>query len=356
LKKPTQQDHQGGHETLSRTADMQDDPVERVVLQLNALCKATTLNFALAVGGLIIRQFFGGDLRYWRSREQKHELSLRRLARHPHLPMSVSALYRSIAIYELCERLDIKSYRHVSTSHIRLVLPLPAEEQTRLLQLTESNRWTVRRLDEEAQAIRSRYPSSSDHARGGRNHHSPLRAALHLVRRCVDAVVSLASDETSEGEYSPEQVRDAVELLREAARACALLETRLSRAMPAGASSSMRTRTELSSLAPYSGNDRSLGAPTEVEQRDTVSVVPTMADVGIDSTNSPRVDTSLLTTRECEVVSQALRGHCNKLIAYDLGLAQPTVRVLLARAATKLGVHSRKELLEKVRTLTRSPR
>jgi DNA-binding CsgD family transcriptional regulator len=55
----------------------------------------------------------------------------------------------------------------------------------------------------------------------------------------------------------------------------------------------------------------------------------------------PRV----LTARERQVIGYAKLGHTNKLIAYDLGIADSTVRVLLARAAAKLGVSTRRELL-----------
>jgi DNA-binding CsgD family transcriptional regulator len=61
---------------------------------------------------------------------------------------------------------------------------------------------------------------------------------------------------------------------------------------------------------------------------------------------SPGVVTAL-TDRERQVVLCAIRGFTNKEIAYELGLADSTVRVLMARAASKFGAHSRKELLEK---------
>jgi len=56
-------------------------------------------------------------------------------------------------------------------------------------------------------------------------------------------------------------------------------------------------------------------------------------------------DPACLTRRECEVLSRAMLGHHNKLIAHDLGIAHATVRVLLARAAAKMGVHSRQEAI-----------
>ena len=61
-----------------------------------------------------------------------------------------------------------------------------------------------------------------------------------------------------------------------------------------------------------------------------------------------------LTAREREVVSSAALGRTNKEIAYELGLAHSTVRVLLARAATKLGVRRRRELVEQFARLKRT--
>ena len=52
-----------------------------------------------------------------------------------------------------------------------------------------------------------------------------------------------------------------------------------------------------------------------------------------------------LTARERQAVGFAALGHGNKLIAYELGVAPSTVAVLLHRAARKLGVSSRAELI-----------
>jgi DNA-binding CsgD family transcriptional regulator len=53
----------------------------------------------------------------------------------------------------------------------------------------------------------------------------------------------------------------------------------------------------------------------------------------------------VLSARERQVVAFAALGKTNKLIAYELGLSDSTVRVLLARAAKKLGVNTRTELV-----------
>ena len=53
----------------------------------------------------------------------------------------------------------------------------------------------------------------------------------------------------------------------------------------------------------------------------------------------------VLTERECEVVSCAAAGKTNKELAYELGISPATARVLLARAAARLGVRTREDLL-----------
>ncbi|MEJ7735203.1 MAG: LuxR C-terminal-related transcriptional regulator [Polyangiaceae bacterium] len=58
-----------------------------------------------------------------------------------------------------------------------------------------------------------------------------------------------------------------------------------------------------------------------------------------------------LTARERQILDRALLGHHGKLIAHDLGIADSTVRVLIARAAGKMGCASRTELIELYRRL-----
>jgi DNA-binding CsgD family transcriptional regulator len=53
-----------------------------------------------------------------------------------------------------------------------------------------------------------------------------------------------------------------------------------------------------------------------------------------------------LTDREYQVVAFLSLGHTTKLIAYELGITPSTVRVLLGRAAAKLGAKSREELIK----------
>jgi DNA-binding CsgD family transcriptional regulator len=57
-----------------------------------------------------------------------------------------------------------------------------------------------------------------------------------------------------------------------------------------------------------------------------------------------------LTTREEQILGFAVLGHTDKLIAYSMGIAHSTVRVLMHRAARKLSARTRAELLQKYRT------
>jgi DNA-binding CsgD family transcriptional regulator len=60
-----------------------------------------------------------------------------------------------------------------------------------------------------------------------------------------------------------------------------------------------------------------------------------------------------LTKRERQIIGYAALGHDNKVIAYDMGIAHSTVRVLVARAASKLGVRSRDDVITAYRSLCR---
>jgi DNA-binding CsgD family transcriptional regulator len=56
-------------------------------------------------------------------------------------------------------------------------------------------------------------------------------------------------------------------------------------------------------------------------------------------------DLGAFTDRERQIVVHAALGQTNKEIAYMLGISESTVRVLVARAARRLGTRTRRELL-----------
>jgi hypothetical protein len=204
-----------------------DQLTDRMVSEINALCKTATLQFALSVGDLVIQRLYLGDMDRWRSRDPTKKMSLRKIARHPSLAMSPAMLYGCIAIYELCERLDIKTWRHISTSHMRLALPLKHEEQARLLRLAESDRWSVRRLEEEVAALtRGCMPEQ----KGGRSRLSPLRKSIGRLSNSVAALEDALHGLEDPTEPSPDSVRAAMDVLQRATGLLAVAERRLAQA------------------------------------------------------------------------------------------------------------------------------
>lgn len=211
------------------TSEATSHRVERVVAKLHRICRGATLDFAVAVGRLVVTDLYAGDLDRWRTRNAKKEPSLRALAKHPNLPMSASALYHSIAIFEVCERLGIGSWKHVSTTHIRLALPLPSHEQARLLREAEAGRWTTQRLDNEIASIAQKEPLLHSH-RGGRKRLSPLRERMRVAATLLSTIEEMLDPNGDVvGEPSPDSTRNAIALIRRMGEACVALETSLTR-------------------------------------------------------------------------------------------------------------------------------
>jgi hypothetical protein len=212
--------------TAGHRAVMEDtESLSQIVWRLNALCKTATLSFALGVGELVVAHVYSGDISRFRSREPKGELALRYIAKHPDLAMSPVTLYRSIALYELCQRLGMRSWAHVSSSHMRLVLPLRAEDQERLLCEAEANAWSVSQLNQKVGQLRASRPVEGK--RGGRRRISRLQQAARVVDRFMVALTDLLQSPArsdSYAEMSPESARNAIELLRRTADACVRLE------------------------------------------------------------------------------------------------------------------------------------
>jgi hypothetical protein len=226
--------------------------VDQVVTRINSISRAATFDFAMAVGSLIIESFYGGDLAAWRDRGPK-DASFRKLAKHPALPMSPGALYRSVAMYELCRRLGISAWKHVSTSHLRLVLPLHSEEQERLLTSAEENRWPVRRMEEEIAVVRQSQPADSSH--GGRKRRSRLVTTVQALEKWARASCNISSDPDTDS--SPESARLIIDALQRVRSSCAQIEEKVTRRLePANQASPSGTHQvpPLSSRSPASAH------------------------------------------------------------------------------------------------------
>jgi hypothetical protein len=176
----------------------QIEQVEQIVNEINGICRTSSLEFALRVGAVIIFNFYDGDTKAWRDRGPKLH-SFRRLATHPDLLVSPGALYRCVAVFELCDRLRAPSrWRRLGASHLRAVLGVPHDRQESLLALANEQRWSVQHLQTRAQELKE------DRARGGRRARSPLeknlRALDQHLRACEGALLHLPASDSDDFE------------------------------------------------------------------------------------------------------------------------------------------------------------
>jgi hypothetical protein len=201
--------------TLSRKTDaaLERELIDRAILRLNALCRRATMDFALAVGKVVVDTLHLGSLESWRAAGVKG-VSFRALARHPDLPMSPPALCRSVAIYELSHRLEIRQWKRISISHVRLVLPLEHAEQARLLQLADSQSWSVSRLDEEVAQL----PRKALSPKGGRARGSRLRRTLNILARCINDLETLSTLQVEISTEARQSLCEAIPELRDICR------------------------------------------------------------------------------------------------------------------------------------------
>lgn len=134
-----------------------DEVVDQVVRELNQLDLTSKILLSIQMGKLIVDRFYGGNREAWFARGAADQ-SFRKLAQHEDLTVSASMLQRSCAIYELVTRLgvDVATWQHLSFSHVRVVLPLPADVQQKLLTKGEEQAWTVERITQEAEKHRTK--------------------------------------------------------------------------------------------------------------------------------------------------------------------------------------------------------
>jgi hypothetical protein len=181
-----------------------DEMIDELVHKLNELQRGATLEIALRMGKLIVNHFYGGDLTAWRKHTTK-EASFRKLAARANVDLRISAtsLFRSVAIYELTERLGPQNLRHFSVTQLRLVLGLPEDEQRRLLVAAETKGWPTDRLEQETARIRSTLSS-----RQGRPAVLPLVRAIRSLATHAQQAREMISSSDYVTPLSREQLRD----------------------------------------------------------------------------------------------------------------------------------------------------
>jgi len=210
-----------GDDDRDQIDDAFSEEIEIVVSHIKRLTREAPLEYALRIGVVIIHHFYGGDTTAWRLRGPK-TTSFRRLAQHPELPLSPGALYRCVALFELCERLNAASrWDKLTVSHLRLVLALPPAEQEGLLSKANSGRWTVKML--QAQVLRKRW--NAQRSSGGRRPEPPVKKSLKAITKCLKEYnETMASLE----EFPRDEVAESIRLVNEAKRLIDRLSATLS--------------------------------------------------------------------------------------------------------------------------------
>lgn len=147
----------------------------------------------------------------WRDRRRNKNNSIRRLAQRPDCPYCKSALTEAIAVYVAVRELNcVRTYGHISASHVAAVLRVERPEQARLLQQAEDGCWSVRELREQVVAFRRASgerrgrPRSSE----GERALASLHQALTLLEKAIGELreVSFRSEAAAELRHARQQL------------------------------------------------------------------------------------------------------------------------------------------------------
>lgn len=199
--------------------------------ELAALGKDVSLEQAVEIGRLVIQRLYDGDLAAWRGRGPKPH-SLRTLARSADMSLSSSALYRSIALYELSERLggiERWAAAGLGVSHLRLVLGLGHDDQRRLLDLAATHEWTVAELEREVVATRQHSPRPE--RRGGRPRLPRFLKSVNRLRKATEVSDEMFGDLDAAAEMEPAQITEIRDVLATIRARCDELDRRLESAV-----------------------------------------------------------------------------------------------------------------------------
>lgn len=170
---------------------------------------------SIELGRVVLETLYDGDLAAWRRRGTKAH-SLRALARRSDLSVSSSALYRSVALFELDQNLGgLERWAGLGISHLRLVLGLPTHEQRRLLDAALERTWTVAELEREATKVRNR--GAGARGRGGRPRLPRFVKSVARLRKAAEAQDEMFGDLDAAADMTAEQlaeIRDNLATIR----------------------------------------------------------------------------------------------------------------------------------------------
>ncbi len=239
----------GGALEDSQTQTYLDPDADQIVAKLREISRRVALEYTLNVGRVVIHQIYGGDLNEWRSRGPK-SASFRRLAAHPDLPMSPSALYRCVAIFAMCHQLGgLERWPRLGVGHLRCALVLPDAKRADLLQQANAKRWSVRQFESACRAWRQQ----ADPGRSRQSQQKHCVSRLKALARSMPHVEAMLLEGATES-FPSEELTRALDQLTATREWVARLRAILSRAEKRkGASESTEASECSSDSAPILG-------------------------------------------------------------------------------------------------------
>lgn len=174
--------------------------LDDVVTELKEIDRRTGIDRTLSIGGLILNQFFGGNPAIWRDRRRNKNNSIRRLADREDCPFCRSALNEAVGVYVAVLGLPcVRTFGHISASHVASVLRLPATERQSILQEAERGHWSVRELRQKVVSQRR-----AEGERRGRPSRQPDLRSLASLRHRVGQLDEAIDDLEGAGRLSPD--------------------------------------------------------------------------------------------------------------------------------------------------------
>jgi hypothetical protein len=166
-----------------------DATLAEIAADLRVIDNRSGWSRTLAIGELVLKHFFCGNIQEWRARRRDKEASFRRLALRSDCPLGRSALSESVGVYVACRELPLEGMRdHLSPSHVAAVLKLDSSKRLEVLERAVKRRLTVREVRVEVSGMRKR-----EGERRGRPRSSSARLALTFVKR-AGALLSETTD------------------------------------------------------------------------------------------------------------------------------------------------------------------
>jgi hypothetical protein len=158
-----------------------DPLLAQIAAELRVIDRRSGWTRTLAIGELILKHFFEGNIKEWRTHRRDKEASIRRLAQRSDCPLGRSALSEAVAVYVACRDIPGGKIRdELSPSHLAATLQFDSRRRIELLEQAIARRWTVRELRQHVSLVRK-----NGGERRGRPRSTPVRAALTFAKNAA---------------------------------------------------------------------------------------------------------------------------------------------------------------------------